>query len=105
MIGMIARAAEPYGAAAGKVHGAIAPLTQQRMLQVYWRKLSSIFVDRADHGRAKRLNLRLDPAEQRAVGLRAATDRLIEKFAGRDVKRAQHLRQTIERRQTGAEIE
>ena len=69
------------------------------MVGVGRRKLGDMPLDCGDDGLAKLFDDRIDAAEQGSIGLRAASNRLIEIFALGVVKPAQGFRQLVEGRQ------
>ena len=105
MIGVVPRFAKPNRPAARESNPSVARLAQQRVLGIVWRQLRAILRYRLDDGRAQCLDFRFKPAQQWAIGLRPAAHRLVEIAALRNMKRAQHVGERVERRQAIGKIE
>src|SRR5690348_3487768 len=96
VVGMLASGAEAHRPASGEADPAVTPLPKQRMTRILRRQLRHIILD-GTHDRLPELaDDRIDPAQQRAVGLRAAANRLVEELALRDVQSAQSVRESVE---------
>ena len=71
----------------------------------FWRRQLAIWrLDRLHDQRAQRLDLGLDPAEQGAVGLGAAAQRLLQRLMPGEMQAAQPLGERVERRQSIADV-
>src|SRR5687767_3604996 len=79
-------------------------MREERMAWIGRRQRAPELVNRFDDGRAKLADFRIDAAEQRAVRLSAAANRLVEIFAARQMDRTEQLRQFVPVADTFAEI-
>ena len=92
MVGVAAARAQADRPASGKAHPAVAAVAQHRVGGIGRRQLRDMAFNRRDNGFSKLPNDRIDPAEQRPVGLGAAAYRLVEIFAPGDVQGPQGRR-------------
>ena len=86
---------QPDGPASGETDASISTLSQQRMLAIRRRQLCNVGFNGIDHRRASDADLRFNLAEERAVSLRSAAQRLVEILAAGLVDRPEQVREAL----------